>query len=290
MRLTILVTGANGQIGRALIHSLGKSGHDIFGLDRLPGDNNKFIQCDLLNDDLDNLANGKWDVVVHLAGDISDPQLSREAINSVLPTNVLATIRLLHAIRNCATQVIFASSISVYGNEGVPVPYREMQPLHPFSLYGASKAAAEKYLSYHDLFAKTCVLRIAQVVGPGTPDHIAPVRMVQAAKKGENIPLFCTDATVRDYTHVEDVVKAITSAIQLQASGVFNVGSGKPTKLTHLANHITQLAGVRLEQAHPNPKVPECAMWMSIERARKYLFFEPTWTIERFVEKEIRDT
>jgi UDP-glucose 4-epimerase len=165
-----------------------------------------------------------------------------------------------------------------------------MQPLHPFSLYGASKAAAEKYLSYHDLFAKTCVFRIAQVVGPGTPDYIAPVRMVQAAKRGENIPLFCTDATVRDYVHVEDVVKAITSAIRLQVSGVFNVGSGKPTKLAHLAKHITQLAGVRLEQANPNPKVPECAMWMSIKRARKYLSYEPTWTIERFVEEEIQGT
>ncbi len=289
MRSDILVTGANGQIGRALIHSLYQLGYDVFGLDRLPGDFNNFIQCDLFEDDLGCLTNRKWDVVVHLAGDKSDPPLSMEAINNVLSANVSATIRLLNAIGNSATQVIYASSISVYGNIGVPVPYQENQPLRPRSLYGSSKAAAEKYLSLYDLHAKTCVLRIAQVVGPGTPERIAPMRMVQVAKKGEKIHSFCTEATVRDYIHVEDVVKAIMNAIRLHASGVFNVGSGKPTKLVHLANHIAQLAGVRLEQTQPIPEIPECAMWMSIERARTYLSYEPIWTIEQFVEKELQD-
>jgi UDP-glucose 4-epimerase len=282
MARKVLVTGSCGQLGSSLSSSLKKLEFDVFGVDCIPRNGDAYFQCDLVNDDLTFLRNLDVDIVIHLAGDKLDPSPTEKAIVDSLKTNVQGTIRLLGSIGKVANHIIFASSISVYGDS--EIPYREDQPLLPRTFYGASKASAEAYLASYRTSSAICILRIAQVFGPGTPGHIAPVKMVKAAESGKVI-LTCTERTVRDYVHVEDVVRAIISAIQRKVDGIFNIGSNNPTSLVALAEYITRITGAAMEVA---PCVaPEHEIWMSVDKARMSLGYEPSWKIEKWVGSEL---
>jgi UDP-glucose 4-epimerase len=252
-------------------------------VDCIPRNSDAYFQCDLVNDDLTFLRNLGVDIVIHLAGDKLDPPPTEKAIVDSLKTNVQGTIRLLRSIGEVANHIIFASSVSVYGDS--EIPYREDQPLLPRTLYGASKASAEAYLASCRTSSAICILRIAQVFGPGTPGHVAPVKMIKAAESGKVI-LTCTERTVRDYVHVEDVVHAIISAIQRKADGIFNIGSNNPTNLVGLAEYITRITGAAMEVT-PSA-VPEYEIWMSVDKARMSLDYEPSWTIEQWVGSELQ--
>jgi UDP-glucose 4-epimerase len=266
-----------------LVKSLKKLEYDVVELDCLPGNRVGYFQCDLVRDDLTFLRNLGIDVIVHLAGDKSDPPPTEEAIIDAMESNVQGTIRLLGSIGAAVRRIVYASSISVYGDS--EVPYREDQPLMPRTLYGASKAAAEAYLSSYRRSTAVSILRIAQVFGSGTPPHVAPMKMIEDAKSGR-VVLTCTKMTKRDYVHVEDVVEPIVSTIKREAYGIFNIGSGKPTSLVKLAEYIRGITGSVIEVV--SSTTPEHEVWMSVDKARASLGYAPSWTIEKWVRSELR--
>ena len=219
------------------------------------------------------------DVVVHLAAETGTAQSLTEATRHA-SVNVVGTTTMLDALtRNDALpeRVVLASSRAVYGEGAwrdgsgtVVLPgqrshamlaagtwdFPELAPMpasasrvepRPSSVYAATKLAQEHLLRAWGLAVgvRPMVLRLQNVFGagqsPGNPyTGILPL-FGRLAAAGETIPVYEDGRIVRDFVHVDDVARALESAVGDVAGdpGVaVDVGSGRPVTILEVARRI----------------------------------------------------
>ncbi|PNV77934.1 MAG: nucleoside-diphosphate sugar epimerase, partial [Thermoproteota archaeon] len=143
--------------------------------------------------------------------------------------------------------VLFSSSCAVYG-EPEFIPISEDHKLSPKSPYAASKASGEAYIiSYSNLNGyRPVILRLFNVYGPKQTKSYAGVisEFIRRALREEPPMIYGDGEQTRDFIHVEDVVDAMIRAMREErARGIYNIGSGKATKIKDLAYLILRLAG-----------------------------------------------
>ncbi len=235
MSKLILVTGAAGFIGAALVKRLLQNGYVVVGLDNL----NDYYEISLKEDrikDINLYAEGfpgNWhfykesledkfilgklfkeytfDIVVNLAAQ-AGVRFSIDNPSNYIQTNLVGFSNLLEECRkNKIGNLIFASSSSVYGGNR-NLPFVETQPVnHPISLYAATKRANELMAhTYSHLHNISCTaLRFFTVYGPwGRPD-MAPMIFTKSILNKKPINIFNYGNMERDFTYIDDVVEAI---------------------------------------------------------------------------------
>jgi nucleoside-diphosphate-sugar epimerase len=174
----ILVTGANGFLGRNLVEKLLAADHQVTCLVRRPPSpplganapikNLRYLEGDLQNISVLREAVSNQEVIYHLAGAVAAP--SQEAFNQ---TNVLGTENLLNTIqihnRDCQ-KIVVVSSLAAAGHSeqhlGRVLPKKEEDPRLPISQYGISKKLAEETVLKFSDQLKTIVIRPPIVYGP----------------------------------------------------------------------------------------------------------------------------
>ena len=246
----VFVTGATGFIPSHLISRLVKEGHQVSGLIRhssnrpsvlndLEGGGVKIYRGDLL--DYYGLVNimreARPDVVCHL-GAITPVAYSFGHPIEVNEVNFLGTMRLVEAIKatnDHLQKFIFSSSMEVYGNQNIQVPFIEILEPHPIAPYAVSKYAAEKYLELqsrvYDFPAMS--FRQTNTYGRRHNDYFvveAIITKILRAKRGF-VDLGRKEPT-RNLIYVDDLVDLWVKAINMkkadfgqQAKGrVFNTG------------------------------------------------------------------
>jgi nucleoside-diphosphate-sugar epimerase len=235
----VLVTGAQGFIGRALVAFAEAAGARVVGIDR--------GEADVCNaQDLERvLTRVKPEVVLHAAGLVDwrqDPRL----VPSMLAVHVLGTANLLEAARRAgAARVVCFGSAGEYG--AAPSPVSEDGPTEPLDPYSTSKYAATALaLLYHRSFAlQTTVVRPFNVYGPGEPDgRLFPSLFRQALQGGGDFD--CTEGTqIRDFVHIDDVVEgAWRAALAVSAGGVVvNLGTGRGTSVRNAIECAVGVSG-----------------------------------------------
>ncbi len=201
-----LVTGAAGQLGRALVRELRARDVAVNALVRTPIQAQDLraegadIYAGTLSDTalLATAARGV-DVVFHLAGGVRG---AGDATADVL--NRDGTARLLEALRGLDPVVVFASSAAVHGDRsGLWVG--EDYPAHPDTAYGASKLAAERLLRGSGHRVRIARLGMVLGVGPTGPMramHLGRLRGGRAWLPGDgtnHVPV----------VHLEDALAAL---------------------------------------------------------------------------------
>jgi UDP-glucuronate 4-epimerase len=262
-----LVTGVAGFVGSNLARTLLQDGYDVVGIDsitdyydvsikranlaRLPK-NLDFREEDLTTADLDGLLEDV-DVVFHQAGQPGVRKSWGSDFGVYIDANVLATQKLLEAAKHSdrLQRFVYASSSSVYGNAEVFPTTEEMRP-QPLSPYGVTKLAAEHLCSLYaaNFGVPTVSLRYFTVYGPGQRPDMAFTRFTRAAVRNEKITIFGTGEQIRDFTFVDDVVKANVLAgttPDVVPGSVFNVAGGSNTTVNEVLDLISQMAGTRLD-------------------------------------------
>lgn len=235
----ILLTGAAGSLGRALVPALASAGFDVGLLDRAIDPAHDLVDGPVLDAMLPDC-----DGVIHLAGCArvacaeADPPRARR-------DNVDATAVLLRAVRSQEARpwLIFASSREVYGRSPA-VPVREDAPLRPQNVYGATKAEAEGLVAAAVATGLRAVtLRLANVYGApwDHPDRLVPA-FVRAALAGTPLVVHGEGRSL-DLLHFRDAVGAFVAAAKALAGGhtgmgPLNVCSGVETPLDVLATAI----------------------------------------------------
>jgi UDP-glucuronate 4-epimerase len=169
---------------------------------------------------------------------------------SYLHNNVLATQRLLEAcVRAEVPRLVFASSSSVYG-DAPSYPTTEESRTRPLSPYGVTKLAAEQLCQAYarpGLSEMTvAILRYFTVYGPRQRPDMAFRRFIEAALAGRPIVVYGDGGQTRDFTYVDDVVRANLLAMTAPVEGeAVNIGGGRRVSLREALELIGEATGRR---------------------------------------------
>jgi len=226
----VLVTGTAGFIGFHLARLLLSEGFRVQGYDAMTDyydvtlkerrhamllqHPNFSTEVALLEDQarLDALADAfEPDVIVHLAAQ-AGVRYSLENPRAYLDANVIGTFNVMEAARRLGVKhLLMASTSSVYG-ANADMPFGETEKADTqLTIYAATKKANESmghaYAHLHDL--PTTMFRFFTVYGPwGRPD-LALYKFVDAILDDRPIDIYNHGEMYRDFTYVEDLVRAI---------------------------------------------------------------------------------
>ena len=260
--MRVLVTGASGFVGRALVEELrhGERAYEVFPLGREDGD--------LADEGVAEgaIAETKPDVVVHAAARIGVVRCEDEP-ELALRSNVLATVRVSRACAGNGARLAYVSTADVYGMAAIA---DEESPAAPESLYALTKLWGEQA---GQLYApdRLLILRLANPYGPGVEPGEgkgAVPTMLHQAESGERIPAFRGEA--RSWCWIGDVARAGRLVLESGEDGVFNVGSdADPIALTDVARLACAAAGASEELIDEvEPPLGRVAPRIGVERLR----------------------
>ena len=219
MNARVLVTGASGFIGRALVDELSLAGHRVRAAMRVPADVFRrevevVAVSDLTRPVEWRLLLKDIDIVVHLAGIAhAGSDIAEETYDRI---NRLATAELAAAARAAnIRRLIFISSIRAQSGPICNHPLTESDPPHPTDAYGRSKLAAEEAVRASKV--PFTILRPVLVYGPDVKGNLA--RLMQLAQSPWPLP-FGSFRNRRSMVSRENLVSAIRFALESpQTSG-----------------------------------------------------------------------
>ena len=231
------------------------------------------------------LYDGK-DGVLHLAG-LAGVRPSFDDPARYSRVNVEGTATVVEcALEAGITQILFASSSSVYGNS-TPLPAHEDAPaIVPESPYAASKRGAELVAGAICKRAPqlSCTaLRFFTVYGPRQRPEMAITLWARALLARAPITLFGDGSMRRDFTHIDDIVRGVLAATASTRAGLraYNLGSGAPIDLAGLLRALGKAAGAEPILARaPVPPGDVDATFADVSRARDELGWSPRVPLE----------
>jgi len=251
--MRVLVTGGAGFIGSNLVDALLERGHEVTVIDDLSTGRRENLDAalkagaELVELDIrdakavfDTVTRIGPDAVFHLAAQI-DVRRSVADPGFDARINVEGTVNVLEAARQAGVpRVVNTSSGGAIYGEGKRLPAGEDHPVAPEAPYGQSKFCAEGYC---ELYARlhglsTVSLRYGNVFGPRQdPLGEAGVIAIFCGKliEGGRPMIFGDGLQTRDYVYVGDVVEANLLAVESDANGAFNIGTGVATSVLDLA-------------------------------------------------------
>ncbi len=274
--MKLLVTGADGFVGRHLVRRLARDGHQVTAACRPGGRRVEWdpgvteIPLELTDDaSVRGAVDSGFEGVVHLAAVASNREANADP-GQAWVVNAGGTARLADALgrRRQAgkgdTRLLLVSSGEVYGSEG-RAPRRESDPIAPASPYAASKAGAE--LAGLEVWRRTglpvIIARPFTHTGPGQavrfvlPAFVA--RMREARATGASTVATGNLDPVRDMLDVRDVVEAYVLLLGMGQPGeAYNVSRGEGSSMREFFDRLAALIGVRVEP-EPDPALARAA-------------------------------
>ena len=302
--MTILITGVAGFIGSHLSLRLLSKNIKVIGIDNLNDyysvnlkkyrlkklkkyKNFSFIKYDLSKNISINeiLKNKRIRVICHLAAQagvrysITNPSI-------YLKYNIDGFLNILEYCRNNKnTNLVYASSSSVYGaNTKVPFSVTD-EVSKPVSLYAATKRANELMAeSYFNLYGiKAIGLRFFTVYGPwGRPD-MAIWKFTDSIIKNIPINVFNKGNLSRDFTYVDDIISGVEKAIILSQNKkfnkhqIYNLGNNSPVALIKMIMLLEDIIGIKAKKKLLPMQLGDVKKtFANIDKSKRDLNFEPS--------------
>lgn len=258
----ILILGGSGYVGQALLPHLLATGRQVHVVARhrvpLPNVPNLIAHWTALDDvSMLRAVLPHCQCVVHCASD-STPGSSANHPALETELNIMPTLRFLDLLQEYGgIHLIFLSSGgTIYGNPAI-IPVKESCPLAPISFHGAGKVAIEAFLqSYSNRLARSVtILRPSNLYGPGQPyrQGFGLIRTIlEHLRRDSPVEIWGDGEIVRDYIYIEDFMKVcigfITRQDTINATDIFNVGSGKGYSINDLCNIIASVTGREIQR------------------------------------------
>jgi UDP-glucose 4-epimerase len=303
----VLVTGASGYLGSAVVRQLLEADHHVGVLvhraePRHP-DDVEFHHGDVLDPASLPPAVRGVDAVVHLAA-LTRVRESFEQPARYYRANVGGSANLLEALDGAASsrgirpRLVLASTGSVYGTPQRQ-PIGEDTPPDPQNPYADSKVATERLVGWQaaqgSLAAAT--LRIFNIAGAdhgvADPEETRIIPRVAAAALGRipQVDVYGDGTAIRDYVHVSDVASAFTAALEYVEAGrhdVFNVGA-TPASVIDILRTAADITGVRVPVVHHAAHPGEAAeLRADTGRIRQRLSWSPSRSgLRRIIEDQM---
>lgn len=299
----ILVTGGAGFIGSNLCHFLLAKDFKVLCLDNFDdfyseeiklnnikslssSSSFELIRGDIRDNKLLNsiFANNKIDIVIHLAAKAG-------VRNSILnpsdyfDVNVNGSLVLIETMKNHGIKnFIFASSSSVYGNKNGKLKETDICD-EQISPYAVSKKTTELLnYNYHVNYNMNIVnLRLFSVYGKNQRPDLVIYKFFNQILQKKPLEIYGDGSSKRDYTYIDDVVKAFYSSIMFLKSQkktiyeTINIGSDKPIPLFLLLDYVKEAVGSeRIETVTKDIEKGDAnTTHADIEKAKELLSYHP---------------
>ena len=204
--MRILITGADGQLGRALQEAL--SGHSLTPVD-LPA-----VDVTDARSIVAAVGNAQAQLVIHCAaytdvdGCARHPALAHKV-------NALGSLNVALACQASEAAMLHISTNEVFAGD-LPSGYEEWMPLKPINPYGRSKAAAETYV--RQLLNRLYIVRTAWLYGPGGRNFISAI--LERARTNGQLQVVADE--VGNPTYAKDLANAISTLIETGQYGIYH--------------------------------------------------------------------
>lgn len=301
----ILITGAEGFIGSHLVKRLVNYKANIIAtapslgwrpwfIELVRSKKIKFLKVDVLTKKgLEKLNSyiSNIDLVIHMARVWANGVTMLQRSSDEAERNLLGTIRFFSFITQYVSDIIYPSSIEIYG---IPdkLPIKECCSVNPISPYGVAKLAVENFLkvcsSYDHL--NITILRYSTIYGIGELEPRAVPNFIRSALKNESPIIYSNGQDIRDYIFMDDVINATIKSIIERKKGlhIYNVGSGVGYSTNDLANIIIKLVGSKVKPVHKKITRQPIKIICDIEKIKNDIGYSHKFSLEEGLSKEIQ--
>ncbi|MBR0995344.1 NAD-dependent epimerase/dehydratase family protein [Bradyrhizobium japonicum] len=234
----VLVTGASGFIGRALLPVLVGRGFEVHGVARKARPAVAGVTwhaADLLTEAgrRHALSASRPTHLVHLAWEVRPGHYREHPINRLWAD---ASIDLLSRARACGvSRMLGIGSCLEYGPQSAPCEERTSQ-CRPTTLYGRAKlATAEAYIAAGATWGRVFV-----PFGPHEPEARLIPSLIRSLRAGEHFA--CSHGgQLRDFVYVADLAQMIAAVLDSGLTGAVNLASGEVRSLRSVIEHVAGL-------------------------------------------------
>lgn len=313
--IKILVTGGAGYIGSVAVKDLIEQGHSVVVVDNLSRGETLldyiksvavFYKIDIAKEKekLDKMfLKHNFDKVMHFAAykSVEESMENPEKYKD----NVIGTQNLLDVMSKYnVKKLIFSSSAAVYKPPVITpqsdiMPTNEDDTLGPLNIYGETKLDCEKiiqdFCSKHNITYVN--MRYFNVAGDGglnyvdlRPENVFAIIMeVMTGKRNEFVILGkdypTKDGTaIRDYIHVNDLVRAHILALDVNESTTLNLGTSKGLSVLELVTLVEKVTGERVNYRFGERREGDpVALVASFEKANQIIGWYPEKKIEEMI-------
>ena len=279
MKKTILVTGGAGYIGSACVAELYNQGHEVVVFDNLSTGQIKTLPKDVTvvvgditeKDALRQICQQySFSAVIHCAAKKAVGE-SEQKPSLYFNTNLLGSLNVLSVMEEFSIpQIIFSSTAAVYAPPLNTEAVSEDSLVEPVNVYGHSKLMVEQLIREYARLRKIkqyTIFRYFNVAGDAglqyqemNAQNVFPLLAATITSK-QMFYIFGDDyetrdgTGVRDYIHLNDLVRAHLLALAGEVSGIFNLGSGSGFSVRELICGFEVASGLKLkvEIAPPPP-------------------------------------
>jgi len=246
LRTRVLITGANGLLGQALVRRLSSTDdHDVLATAR--DDTPRFdVPCDYTQLDVTTpdavetlLTAYDPDVVVNCAA-VSDVTECDEDRNRAWAVNARAVRTLAKQCRSVGARLIQLSTDFVF--DGKRGPYEEDARPDPVNYYGRTKLAGENALREFD-FLDWAVVRTVLLYGTAKDLSRSNVVLWMIDRLSEGKPLRVVDDQWRTPTYVRDLADGIVRLIDRDRTGIYHMSGREMVTIHELARTVADVLG-----------------------------------------------
>lgn len=221
MKTEIVITGANGTIGRLLLDAL--SNKDVIGISRKESNKKSVINCQ----DFEDIPTGR--IIIHLAEE-SDKNRANKLGKAYINESMSNMKKILD--KNFK-RIIYASSALVYSDK-ILFPRSTDEVITPYDYYTEAKILNEELV----LSQNGTVARISNVIPKEIKSGVL-FDIVNGFLSNSEITLKDT-TPIRDFICIDDVISCLSLMAEKDYSGIYNVGSGRVLSILELANIVSE--------------------------------------------------
>jgi UDP-glucose 4-epimerase len=294
--MKILVTGGAGFIGSHVVDKYIAEGHELAVVDDLStglrqnvNPKAQFYEADVCNAKVvdEIFQRERPEVVNHHAAQMDVRNSVKDPVFDAT-TNILGSLNLILAsVKHQVRKFIYISTGGAIYGEPDYLPVDENHDVNPESQYGISKHTVEHYLRLyqHQSGLAFTVLRYPNVYGPRqNPKGEAGVIAIFIGKilQGVTPTIFGDGEQVRDYVHVNDIVRANSLALIKGDNDFYNIGSGVGTTVNELYRLLSALLSFHAAPEYAPPRTGELhKIYLNAQKAKRHL----GWNAEIPIEK-----
>jgi len=282
--MRVLVTGDKGFVGAETVRLLKEKGHEVVGYDIMDGNDIR---------DKENLfytvGRMRVDRILHLA---AVARFDEADANPILTheTNVVGTMNVVSVAERHHIPLVFASTGSAYMPIKLDPPITESFPIQGNSVYGCSKALADKYVQAAEV--PWIVLRYAHLYGAEKRFH-GLIGGFASRIEHDLEPVLYGGKQSNDFCYIKDIAQANLKALEAswdKWNQAYNIGTGEEMSAEQAGKAVCDVLGYTGKiQVKEQRSVDAERFVFDISKAKTKLGYQPEYTFRQGLEDMFKE-